>query len=282
MKKRSTRMTLTELKSLYPDIKLMEGYDAAFVGVVPAPQSGCIAVYDSTKIIDILSESGFTTQKDLVAHFEKVVSSAQIKDGSGKIGPLFMQSVTIRGEESNTLTEADLEEHRARIEKNKREDEEEESEWHTDYDLEGEKGQEGEPGDDDADFDDDSDSESDSDSDSEHYDIGDITFEESDDDDDEEDEDEDDDDLADSGYDEEPEAPYMEIIVEIGLNSPKDCMITRDVRKIKEAMRLIFPKLPRLDMISKANFILRDLSDLEDADTEDGDDEFPYMPPGSL
>jgi hypothetical protein len=279
MKKRSNSMTLTELKSLYPDIKLMDGYDAAFVGVVPAPQSGCIAVYDSTKIIDILSESGFTTQKDLVAHFEKVVSSAQIKDGSGKIGPLFMQSVTIRDEESNTITEADLEEHRARIERHRREDEEEEAEWHTDYGLEGEEGQEGEPGDDD--FDDDSDSESDSDSDSEHYYIGEITFEEAEEQ-EESDDDEDDDDLADSGYDEEPEAPYMEIIVEIGLNSPKDCMITRDVRKIKEAMRLIFPKLPRLDMISKANFILRELSDLEDADTEDGDDEFPYMPPGSL
>ena len=277
MRKRSTRMTLKELKSLYPDIKLMEGYDAAFVGVVPAPQSGCIAVYDSTKIIDILSESGFTTQKDLLAHFEKVVSSAQIKDGSGKIGPLFMQAATIRDEESNTITEADLEEHRARIERHRREDEDEDAEWHVDYGLEGEEGQEGEPGE----------SDSGSDSDSEHYDIGDITFEEADDDDDDDeyddDEDEDeDDDLADSGYDSEPEAPYMEIIVEIGLNSPKDCMITRDVKKIKEAMRLIFPKLPRLDMISKANFILRELSELEDADTEDGDDEFPYMPPGSL
>jgi hypothetical protein len=37
-------------------------------------------------------------------------------------------------------------------------------------------------------------------------------------------------------------------------------------------------------MISKATFIFRELSDLEDDDdgTEDGDDEFPYMPPGSL
>jgi hypothetical protein len=59
-------------------------------------------------------------------------------------------------------------------------------------------------------------------------------------------------------------------------------MITREVRKIKDAMRLIFPKIPRLDMISKATFIFRELSELEDADTEDGDDEFPYMPPGSL
>lgn len=273
MRKRSTRMTLNELKSLYPDIKLMEGYDAAFVGVVPAPQSGCIAVYDSTKIIDILSQSGFTTQKDLVAHFEKVVSSAQIKDGSGKIGPLFMQSVIIRDEESNTITEADLEEHRARIERHRREDEEEEAEWHIDYGLEGEKGQEGEPGE--------SDSDSDSDSDSEHYDIGDITFEDSDDDDDDYEDEDEDNDLEDSGYDNEPEAPYMEIVVEIGFNSPDDCMITREVRKIKDAMRLIFPKLPRLDMISKATFIFRELSELEDDDEAD-DDEFPYMPPGSL
>lgn len=272
MRKRTARMTLKELKSLYPDIKLMEGYDEAFVGVVPAPQSGCIAVYDSTKIIDILSESGFTTQKDLVAHFEKVVASAQIKDDSGKIGPLFMQAVTMRDEESpSTLTEADLEEHRALMERHSQEDED--AEWHVDHGLEGERGQEGEPGE--------SDSDSDSDSDSEHYDIGNITFEEFDDDDDDDD-DEEDDDLSDSGYDDEPEAPYMEIIVEIGLNSPDDCMITRNVSRIKEAMRLIFPKLPRLDMISKASFILRELSDLEDADTEDGDDEFPYMPPGAL
>lgn len=76
----------------------------------------------------------------------------------------------------------------------------------------------------------------------------------------------------------------MEIIVEIGRNSPDDCMIARNANKIKEAMRLIFPKLPRLDMISKANFILRDLDDLEDddTDTDDDDDKFPYMPPGSL
>jgi len=234
---------------------------------VPAPQSGCIAVYDSTKIIDILSESGFTTQKDLVAHFEKVVASAQIKDDSGKIGPLFMQAVTMRDEESpSALTEADLEEHRALMERHSQEDED--AEWHVDHGLEGETGQEGEPG------------ESDSDSDSEHYDIGDITFEDSDDDDEDDDDDDDDEDLLDSGYDDEPEAPYMEIIVEIGLNSPDDCMITRNVSRIKEAMRLIFPKLPRLDMISKASFIFRELSDLEDDD--DDDDEFPYMPPGAL
>lgn len=137
MKKHGSRMTASELKSLYPDIKLMEGYDAAFVGVVPAPQSGCIAVYDSTKIIDILSMSGFTTQKDLVAHFEKVVASAQVKDGNGRIGPLFMQSVVIR-EENTHLTEADLEEHRARIERHRKE-EEDEGDWHIDYGLEGKR-----------------------------------------------------------------------------------------------------------------------------------------------
>ena len=275
MRKRRARMTVQELRSLYPDIKLMEGYDKAFVGVVPAPSGGCIAVYDSTKIISILSDAGFTTQEELVNHFEKVVASAQIKDGGGKIGPLFMQSVSLIEESSvHEITEADLEEHRARIERNKEDDSEDG--WHVDYDLEGEKGEEGPQG------------ISDSDSDSEHYDIGDITFEGSDDEDEDEDDYEDDDedpDLAESGYDSEPEHPYMEIVVEIGRNSPDDCMITRSVRKIKEAMRLIFPNLPRLDMISKASFTLRELSDLEDEEGDDnGDDEgdYPYMPPGSL
>lgn len=268
MKKYPVRMTLKELKSLYPDIKLMEGYDEAFVGIVPAPQSGCIAVYDSTKIIDILSASGFTTQKNLVDHFEKIVSSAQIKDGASKIGPLFMQAVFLRNEDDDTITTEDFEEHRAGVEKDKREDEN--AEWHVDYGLEGEKGKEGEQGD--------------STSSSELYDMGNITFKGSDDDDDDEDDEDldEDNDLSDSGYDSEPKAPYMEIVVEIGFNSPKDCMITRDAKDIKEAMRLIFPRLPRLDMISKANFIFRELSDLDDDEDDDDDDEFPYMPPRSL
>ena len=89
-------------------------------------------------------------------------------------------------------------------------------------------------------------------------------------DDDEDDEDDDDgsyyveEELED--YDEDPDAPYMEITVNIGTNDPNDCQIVKSAEKIKQAIGIIFPNLPRLDMISKAKFFFRNLEDMRDED----------------
>ncbi len=56
MKHKRNHMTAEALTQLYPNIKLMKGFDSAFVGVVPAPASGTIAVYDSMEFIKILYE----------------------------------------------------------------------------------------------------------------------------------------------------------------------------------------------------------------------------------
>jgi len=81
----------------------------------------------------------------------------------------------------------------------------------------------------------------------------------------------------------------MEITVDIGVNDPDDCEICNDVEKIRQAMRIIFPKLPRLELISEANFVFRAPTDEELEEDEefgdeddDSDSDFPYMPPGSL
>jgi hypothetical protein len=71
-------------------------------------------------------------------------------------------------------------------------------------------------------------------------------------------------DLEESGYDEDVSEPYMEITVDIGTNDPDDCMINKNANKIKEAIRIIFPNLPRLDMVGKAKFALRNLDEMEE------------------
>ena len=56
----------------------------------------------------------------------------------------------------------------------------------------------------------------------------------------------------------------MEITVDIGINDPDHCVLNSNANKIKEAIRIIFPNLPRLDMVGKAKFILRNLDEMED------------------
>jgi len=85
-------MSVGDLKKLYPTIELMEGYDRAFVGIVPAPDGGCLAVYDSMKIVNMLHKQGFSSQEALLAHFEGMLASAQ---KTKKVGPLFMQATSI-------------------------------------------------------------------------------------------------------------------------------------------------------------------------------------------
>lgn len=233
MSSKRNRMSALDLKRLYPTIGLIEGYDKAFVGIVPSPEGGCLAVYDSMKIISMLHKKGFSSQEELLSHFETMLASAQkIK----KIGPLFMQP-TLISVNGNT-EEVEEEEEGNEIEAFYEDDEEEEDEEEEDEEEL---------------WSDDSDSDSDSDSDHDWND-GDDPGEEGE---------EGEDGIEDSGYDEDVSEPYMEITVEIGTNDPDDCVINNNANKIKEAIRTIFPNLPRLDMVGKAKFILRNLSDME-------------------
>ena len=230
MPKRSV-MTVDELKQLYSKIGLMEGYDSAIVGIVPSPDNSCIAVYDSMKIISMLGKHGFKSQKELIDHFNSMVESAQ---KNSKIGPLFMQMVAIRPEYEDPEGLVGSED-----------DEKSIMDYEQDFD----------PNYDDKPFPDydDEDSDSSSDSDIEYIDDSD----------------------SDSGseeyyeeeiledYDEDPDAPYMEITVDIGTNDPKECQIVRSSEKIKEAIGMIFPNLPRLDMVAKAKFVLRNIEDMD-------------------
>lgn len=213
-------MSVGDLKKLYPTIELMDGYDGAFVGIVPAPDGGCLAVYDSMKIVNMLHKKGFSSQEALLAHFEGMLASAQ---KTKKVGPLFMQSTSII---DPTATE--------------QEDDDDEVEAFEDESA----------------WEDSSDSESDSDSDSDHdWNDGDDPGEEGE---------EGEEGIEDSGYDEDVSEPYMEITVDIGINDPDHCVLNSNANKIKEAIRIIFPNLPRLDMVGKAKFILRNLDEMED------------------
>ena len=264
MKHKRNHMTAEAITQLYPNIKLMKGFDRAFVGVVPAPASGTIAVYDSMEIIKILYEKGFKSKYKLSEYFEKTVKDSQTK---GAVGPLFMQCSAIipsSGDVSTKpyMSDEQMEEALGILGNDKvdsdndsdSDSDSESSEWHVDYDLGDHKGREGEPG----------------------YD-SDYSFNE-------------DQDMEDSGYDSDPSDSYMEITVDIGVNDPDDCEICNDVDKIRQAMRIIFPKLPRLELISEANFVFRAPTDeeleedeeLDDEDDDDSDTDFPYMPPGSL
>jgi hypothetical protein len=223
MSNKRNRMSVGDLKRLYPTIELMEGYDRAFVGIVPAPDGGCLAVYDSMKIVSMLHKQGFSSQEALLAHFEGMLASAQ---KTKKVGPLFMQATSI-------------------IDPTATEQEDDDDEVDAFNDLEWEDSS-----------DSDSESDSDSDSDSDHdWNDGDDPGEEGE---------EGEEGIEDSGYDEDVSEPYMEITVDIGINDPDHCVLNSNANKIKEAIRIIFPNLPRLDMVGKAKFMLRNLDEMED------------------
>ena len=228
---RRSIMTVDELKQLYPKIGLMEGYDNAIVGIVSSPDNSCIAVYDSMKIISMLGERGFKSQKDLIDHFNGMVESAQ---KNSKIGPLFMQMVSIKPEYEDAEELIGLDD-----------DEKSIMDYEQDFDPSYDDKPFPDYDDEDSDSSSDSDIEyiddSDSDIDSEEYYEEDILEE----------------------YDDDPDAPYMEITVDIGTNDPKDCQIVRSAEKIKEAIGMIFPSLPRLDMVAKAKFVLRNIEDMD-------------------
>ena len=96
------RLTEEELLGLYPGLKLLEGYNTAFVGVISAPNDEFLPVYDTFKLIDIISEKEFSTKDQVHSYFDRIVKEARRDNG---IGPLFMQSVTINTNDSAGIDE---------------------------------------------------------------------------------------------------------------------------------------------------------------------------------
>jgi hypothetical protein len=234
------KLTVEEIKGLYPNISLIEGYDEALVGVVTAPNDEFVPVYDTFVMIDIIARMGFKSKSELNSYFSNLVSTAR---GSG-FGPLFMQSVKVKSnkdkEDPNVGKVLYFDEE---------DDEKNSFNWEKDLNS-------------DSDSDeayDSSDSEElpfgyayaeDSDSGSD-YDILEDNSEEFDDEYDDEDDD---------------DTPFMQITMHIGANDPKMCRITSNPNKVKDALFMLFPNLTKLDLIKEIKFYFKD-------DDEEGDED---------
>jgi len=229
----NNKLTAKELKGLYPGICLIEGYDEAFVGVVTAPSDEFIPVYDTFILIDVISRLGFTSKKELNEYFIKLVKETR---GSG-LGPMFMQSAKIK-KVSNV-------EHDDEVDDVFTSDDEAWSE----------------------------DSSSDSDSDS--YEEEDLPFgykyADSDSGSDSSIEEEDNSDEYETKYDKSG-GPFLQISVHIGNNDPEECQITSSPKDVKDAIRLLFPNLTKLEIVKEIKFLFANIEDVEDIEDDDSDD----------
>ena len=252
MSKRNN-LTVDSFKKLYPDSKLIEGCDSALVGIVRSSENAFIPVYDSIGIVNIFSS--VDRNKDNLMQ-DRVIGSLERYFGdplTNPLGVLFIQKFNIEGEE--TMTDNKL------------------------LDLDDEMFGLDSP--DVADFNEDPDSDSDSSSDSasnsdSNSDSDSILGSDSD---------------SDSGVlrlagiegdkgvegeegkvdnaDNSIEPPFMEVSVDLGGNKKTHCRINKSSSKIQQAIKLIFPNLPRLDMVSEAKFIFRNLDKLNEEFPED-------------
>ena len=252
MSKRNN-LTVDSFKKLYPDSKLIEGCDSALVGIVRSSENAFIPVYDSIGIVNIFSS--VDRNKDNLMQ-DRVIGSLERYFGdplTNPLGVLFIQKFNIEGEE--TMTDNKL------------------------LDLDDEMFGLDSP--DVADFNEDPDSDSDSSSDSasnsdSNSDSDSILGSDSD---------------SDSGVlrldgiegdkgiegedgkvdnaDNSIEPPFMEVSVDLGGNKKSHCRINKSSSKIQQAIKLIFPNLPRLDMVSEAKFIFRNLDKLNEEFPED-------------
>ena len=220
------KLTVEEIKDLYPGIRLIEGYDEAIVGVVTASNDEFVPVYDTFKIIDIISKMGFKSKKELNEYFSKLVDNSKATG----IGPLFMQSIKVK----TPKTRSDIEE----IDDMFAQEDKAWVEWEDDSG---------------------SDSEeelpygytyADEDSGSDYEDIEDNSDEYEDDYDDDDDED------ANS---------FLQITMHIGSNDPKECKMTTNPNKVKDALFTLFPNLTNLELIKEIKFYFND-SNREDKD----------------
>ena len=240
MSKRNN-LTIDSFKKLYPDSKLIEGCDSALIGIVRSSDNAFIPVYDSIGIVNIFSS--VDRNKDNLMQ-DRVIGSLERYFGdplTNPLGVLFIQKFNIEGEE--TMTDNKL------------------------LDLDDEMFGLDSP--DVANFNEDPDSDSNSDSDS-------VLGSDSD---------------SDSGVlrldgiegdkgiegeegkvdnaDNSIEPPFMEVSVDLGGNKKNHCRINKSSSKIQQAIKLIFPNLPRLDMVSEAKFIFRNLDKLNEEFPED-------------
>ena len=252
MSKRNN-LTVDSFKKLYPESKLIEGCDSALVGIVRSSDKAFIPVYDSIGIVNIFSNTDLNKKNSTQ---EKVIESLEKYFGdplTNPLGVLFIQKFSIEGEK--TMSDDKL--------------------LNLDDEMFGLDTEEG------ADFDEDSDSDSDSASDSasnsdSNSDSDSILGSDSD---------------SDSGVlrldgiegdegvegeegkvdnaDNSIEPPFMEVSVDLGGNKKTHCKINKSSSKIQQAIKLIFPNLPRLDMVSEAKFIFRNLDKLNEEFPED-------------
>lgn len=252
MSKRNN-LTVDSFKKLYPESKLIEGCDSALVGVVRSSDKAFIPVYDSIGIVNIFSNTDLNKKNSTQ---EKVIESLEKYFGdplTNPLGVLFIQKFSIEGEE--TMSDDKL--------------------LNLDDEMFGLDTEEG------ADFDEDPNSDSDSASDSasnsdSNSDSDSILGSDSD---------------SDSGVlrldgiegdegvegeegkvdnaDNSIEPPFMEVSVDLGGNKKTHCRINKSSSKIQQAIKLIFPNLPRLDMVSEAKFIFRNLDKLNEEFPED-------------
>ena len=252
MSKRNN-LTIDSFKKLYPDSKLIEGCDSALIGIVRSSDNAFIPVYDSIGIVNIFSSVDRNKDNSMQ---ERVIGSLERYFGdplTNPLGVLFIQKFNIEGEE--TMTDNKL------------------------LDLDDEMFGLDSP--DVADFNEDPDSDSDSASDSasnsdSNSDSDSVLGSDSD---------------SDSGVlrldgiegdkgiegeegkvdnaDNSIEPPFMEVSVDLGGNKKTHCRINKSSSKIQQAIKLIFPNLPRLDMVSEAKFIFRNLDKLNEEFPED-------------
>lgn len=248
MSKRNN-LTVDSFKKLYPDSKLIEGCDSALVGIVRSSENAFIPVYDSIGIVNIFSS--VDRNKDNLMQ-DRVIGSLERYFGdplTNPLGVLFIQKFNIEGEETMTYNKLlDLDDEMFGI------DTAEDADFNEDPDSDSDSASNS-----DSNSDSDSILGSDSDSDSGVLRLAGIE--------------------GDKGVEGEEgkvdnadnsiEPPFMEVSVDLGGNKKTHCRINKSSSKIQQAIKLIFPNLPRLDMVSEAKFIFRNLDKLNEEFPED-------------
>jgi hypothetical protein len=252
MSKRNN-LTVDSFKKLYPDSKLIEGCDSALVGIVRSSDKAFIPVYDSIGIVNIFSRvnrnKGSSMQEKVIESLEKYFGDPL----ANPLGVLFIQKFNIEGEDTmsnDTLLNLDDEMFGL--------DTAEDADFNEDPDSDSDSAS-GSASNSDSNSDSDSILGSDSDSNSGVLRLDGIEGDEG------VEGEEGKVDNADNSI----EPPFMEVSVDLGGNKKTHCRINKSSSKIQQAIKLIFPNLPRLDMVSEAKFIFRNLDKLNEEFPED-------------
>ena len=280
MSKSSKLVTAEELKNLYPGLSLLEGYDAALVGVVASADNSFIPVYDTFAIIDIIYNMGFESKEDLKSYFFNLVNESK----KGGIGPMFIQSAKLHtknskghkkppkppisfdpkdteifSEEENKILEEALDSLEAMDTEDSVWHDEDDSDFGAYVDEEDLDPPFGYKYTDSAAYD----SDSDSDSDESFKADSDDSYEYGEEEDEEEDEDEDEDEDENKEYE-----SLLELEVYLGNSNPYDCILSKNKKDIMQAIRLFFPNLENLRDIKRIHFLF-DGAEMEEDEEDD-------------